>query len=412
MCEWRRFWSVVVVGRGNSRLENNALPAVRLLTAMSTVLTDAVAFASLLLRSYFAPVLLSSGRPRRGTDLPTRSFYVNLGAGARRVYPKGWVQRFPDARWLHVYQNNGDSAWAYGAKSNGGVLVTRPLDGGETLAWSLSGSSPLAAVDHFLWYRCATTDGSCQDGSDAYDAAVAAAPAVAAACAGGGVVGATPVPAPTPTPASAPTPTPTPVPVVIDATPTPAPTPAAPPATGSACAVYAGALGVVRMPAAATGGGDGWEVQTVAGRNALIFRPDKEATSIDAPGAAGVRTFSFAPDEAGSYRVVLRMNAPHPTDYNDVWMKLGAGAKKFQGSTVSSLTAGYFKVYQNKGQREVRATQCPWMSWAWTARQGASSCDIRLHGSPDAPRSPFRFLADPLTADRRLSILLCPLFWL
>lgn len=279
-------------------------------------------------------------------------FYVNLGAGARRVYPKGWVQRFPDARWLHVYQNNGDSAWAYGAKSNGGVLVTRPLDGGETLAWSLSGSSPLAAVDHFLWYRCATTDGSCQDGSDAYDAAVAAAPAAAAACAGGGVVGATPVPAPTPTPASAPTPTPTPVPVVIDATPTPAPTPAAPPATGSACAVYAGALGVVRMPAAATGGGDGWEVQTVAGRNALIFRPDKEATSIDAPGAAGVRTFSFAPDEAGSYRVVLRMNAPHPTDYNDVWMKLGAGAKKFQGSTVSSLTAGYFKVYQNKGQRE------------------------------------------------------------
>eukprot|EP00170_Pyropia_yezoensis_P005230 contig_21320_g5244 len=116
-----------------------------------------------------------------GDDSSDPRFYVNLGAGARRVYPKGWVQRFPDARWLHVYQNNGDSAWAYGAKSNGGVLVTRPLDGGETLAWSLSGSSPLAAVDHFLWYRCATTDGSCQDGSDAYDAAVAAAPAAAAA---------------------------------------------------------------------------------------------------------------------------------------------------------------------------------------------------------------------------------------
>lgn len=309
-----------------------------LLPTRSPVLTDAHFFlpAPLLLLLFFYPVVLAPTRPWRGTDPPVRSFYVNLGAGARRLYPKGWVQRFPAARWLHVYQNNGDSAWAYGAKSDGGVLVSRPLAGGEALAWSLSGSSPLAAVDHFLWYRCDPTDGSCQDGSDAYNAAVVAAPAAAAGCVGGGVEGATPVPTPAPTPAAAPTPTltPMPVPVVIDATPTPTPAPPAmptptpvappaPPVTGSACPVYAGASGVVRMPAAATGGGGGWEVQTVAGLEALVFRPTKEATSIDPPGAVGVRTFSFVPDEASSYQVVLRMNAPHPTDYNEYGWRWG-----------------------------------------------------------------------------------------
>lgn len=37
-------------------------------------------------------------------------------------------------------------------------------------------------------------------------------------------------------------------------------------------------------------------------------------------------------------------------------MKLGAGARKFQGSTLSSLTDGFFKVYQNRGKSEVRDT--------------------------------------------------------
>lgn len=37
-----------------------------------------------------------------------------------------------------------------------------------------------------------------------------------------------------------------------------------------------------------------------------------------------------------------------------VWMKLGAGAHKFKDGVLSSLTAGYFKVYQNRGKREVR----------------------------------------------------------
>ncbi|GAB0489651.1 hypothetical protein MMPV_000876 [Pyropia vietnamensis] len=273
-------------------------------------------------------------------------FYVNLGEGARRVYPKGWVQLFAAPRWVHVYQNAGNNAWAYGAKSDGGILVTRALADGESLSWSLSGSSPLAAIDHFLWFRCDVRDGSCSDGSAEYMAAVAAAPAAAVGCGGrGGEGGATPIPDPAPSP--------TPAPRVIDATPTPTSVPSPPPpATGSACSVYAGAAGVVRMPAAATGAGGGWEVQTIAGLEALIFRPNKEATTVDPPGAAGVRTFSFKADEAGPYRVVMRMNAPHPTDYNDVWMKLGAGARKFKNGVLSSLTAGYFKVYQNQGKRE------------------------------------------------------------
>jgi len=34
-------------------------------------------------------------------------------------------------------------------------------------------------------------------------------------------------------------------------------------------------------------------------------------------------------------------------------MKLGAGARKYQGSTVSTLTSSWFKVYQNRGKNEV-----------------------------------------------------------
>lgn len=37
-----------------------------------------------------------------------------------------------------------------------------------------------------------------------------------------------------------------------------------------------------------------------------------------------------------------------------VWLKLGAGARKFQGGVVTPLTADFFKVYQNRGNREVR----------------------------------------------------------
>jgi len=38
-----------------------------------------------------------------------RSFYIDLGAGAGRLYPKGWLQRYPTAEWVHIYQNRGDN---------------------------------------------------------------------------------------------------------------------------------------------------------------------------------------------------------------------------------------------------------------------------------------------------------------
>eukprot|EP00168_Porphyra_purpurea_P019148 TRINITY_DN749_c0_g1_i3.p2 TRINITY_DN749_c0_g1~~TRINITY_DN749_c0_g1_i3.p2 ORF type:complete len:181 (-),score=60.56 TRINITY_DN749_c0_g1_i3:205-747(-) len=106
------------------------------------------------------------------------------------------------------------------------------------------------------------------------------------------------------------------------------------------------------MPATGAGAGDGWVASTVAGREALVFKPDKLSTGIDGAGEVGVKEYTFKVDTAGAYRVMMRLNAPHPTDHNDLWMKLGAGARMYQGSTVLTLTSGWFKVYQNRGKDE------------------------------------------------------------
>jgi len=219
------------------------------------------------------------------------------------------------------------SQWAYGGKSNGGVLLTPELAAGETLTFRLSGRASKARIDHFVFFPCDAADDSCQNDSIEYDAAVAA----AASC----VVLSSPQP-PTPTPAADAEPTPTPA---ADAGPTPtvaptaAPTPTAtsspapvkssdpvvdePAPSVGRCAVYAGANGVVRIPAASSGAGDGWVESTVAGREALVFKPEKQSTGIDGAGRVGVKEYKFKVDEAGAYRVMMRLNAPHPTDHNE-----------------------------------------------------------------------------------------------
>lgn len=45
---------------------------------------------------------------RASTRRGERSFYVGLGAGASRLYPRGYRQRFTTRMWRVVYQNSGD----------------------------------------------------------------------------------------------------------------------------------------------------------------------------------------------------------------------------------------------------------------------------------------------------------------
>lgn len=102
------------------------------------------------------------------------------------------------------------------------------------------------------------------------------------------------------------------------------------------------------MPVAAAGGGGGWAVANRGSRWALVFKPNKRSHSVDAPGQ-GIKHYKFRAAVAGTYRLALRMAAPHPTEHNDVWVKLGHGARKMKGRSVVGLSGGFVKVYENDG---------------------------------------------------------------
>lgn len=68
-------------------------------------------------------------------------------------------------------------------------------------------------------------------------------------------------------------------------------------------------------------------------------------TLVAAPCRRFVLVFSCVGRRVSGHGLVLACS---------VWLKLGAGARKFQGGNVTPLTSDFFKVYQNKGNREVR----------------------------------------------------------
>lgn len=291
---------------------------------------------------YYRLLLRASGASVRDHN----DFFFRLGDGARRVYPNGHSVDMPGG-WVKVYQNHGKGEWAFGAVQDGGAPVTRWLRPGF-YTFALSGRSSRAAIDKMILYKCALRDSSCTDRSQAYWAAVKASwqPSKCEGRGGGGGAPARPPPpppAPTAKPAPAPKRPPPP-------TKQPAPAPAPPPSNngGGHCGVYSSAGGVVRMPTAAAGGGGGWEKQMRGGRWALVFKPRKTSHSVDSPGQ-GIKYFRFRAAQAGVYRLALRMSAPHSTEHNDVWVKLGYGARMMQGNKVVGLSGGFVKVYQNRG---------------------------------------------------------------
>jgi len=278
-----------------------------------------------------------------GADVDAyNTFWVRLGRGARRVYPDGRFAAAPDG-WLNVWQRAGGARWAWGSIEAGAAPVTRWLRPGERYTVSLAGRSSRAAVDKLVFYQCTPAEANCGDNSDAYRAAVKASWGPSK-CGGGGGGGPPPPPPPSPPPRpSPPKPTDKPQPQQ--------PAPGNGGGGGGRCYAYSAAGGVVRMSAVAAGGGGGWVVGSRSGRRALIFKPNKDSHSVDGPGQ-GVKAFRFRVAAAGTYRIAFRLSAPHWTEYNDLWARLGGGARMVRGGRVRPLSAGWVKVYQNRGRNQ------------------------------------------------------------
>ncbi|OSX70903.1 hypothetical protein BU14_0640s0009 [Porphyra umbilicalis] len=121
--------------------------------------------------------------------------------------------------------------------------------------------------------------------------------------------------------------------------------------TAGNCGTFAAVGGAVRMPATAAAASDGWVAGTYFNKRALMFKPNGGG-GVDPPGS-GLLHYTFRADVAGTYNVVLRSNAPHVTEHNDVWVRVGGGGSMFKGTpnnlAVVSLTDEWVKLYQNTG---------------------------------------------------------------
>lgn len=124
----------------------------------------------------------------------------------------------------------------------------------------------------------------------------------------------------------------------------------------------------VRLPAAAVtnkdwkglGSDSWWRVNSPGvGYDVLQFTPLNYAKSTNQPGAA--ITYRFTAPASGRYRWAMKAAAPHPTDWNDVFVRwVGTAGSSWgrqkRGGSWSSLPSGVWqKIYTNVGKGE----------WAW-----------------------------------------------
>ncbi|PXF47076.1 hypothetical protein BWQ96_03153 [Gracilariopsis chorda] len=75
---------------------------------------------------------------------------------------------------------------------------------------------------------------------------------------------------------------------------------------------------------------------------------------IDEPGS-GEMCFKFAVPEDGFYYFTALTSAPHPTDHNDMWVRIQTGIRLYRGKThVYWMTVRkYIKAYQNLGENRI-----------------------------------------------------------
>ncbi|CAN8069620.1 unnamed protein product, partial [Agarophyton chilense] len=85
----------------------------------------------------------------------------------------------------------------------------------------------------------------------------------------------------------------------------------------------------------------------------LEWKKDR-LSGIDRPGS-GQMCFSFRVPNNGNYYFTGLTSAPHPTDHNDMWVKLSSGIRLYRGKTQAFryTTKVYIKAYQNKGKDQV-----------------------------------------------------------
>lgn len=162
------------------------------------------------------------------------------------------------------------------------MLLTPELAAGDTLTFRLSGRASKARMDFFVFFACDATDGSCQDDSAEYDAAVAA----ASTCIGGETV--TDEPTPTPTPAGS---------------------------GGAGEGLDCPGVAVVQAEA---GGppADGWRTTTARGALGLVWKPSQSDPAIEEAGV-GVRSYTMKAVAAGRHRLVLRASGEKKWMHNE-----------------------------------------------------------------------------------------------
>lgn len=162
------------------------------------------------------------------------------------------------------------------------MLLTPELAAGDTLTFRLSGRASKARMDFFVFYACDATDGSCQNDSAEYDAAVAA----ASTCIGGET--ATDEPTPSPTPAG----------------------------SGDAggdpdCPGVAVVQAEAGEPPA-----DGWRTTTARGALGLVWKPSQSDPAVEEAGV-GVRSYMMTAVVAGRHRLVLRASGEKKWAHNE-----------------------------------------------------------------------------------------------
>ncbi|GAB0495137.1 hypothetical protein MMPV_006435 [Pyropia vietnamensis] len=125
---------------------------------------------------------------------------------------------------------------------------------------------------------------------------------------------------------------------------------------------------IVRLPAAAVTDSDWkgvgrdswWRIGAKeVGYDVLQYTPLNYAKTTNSPGAA--ITYRFTAPASGRYRWTMKAAAPHPTDWNDVFVRWVGTAgstwgRQKAGGSWSSLPSGEWqKIYTNVGKDE----------WAW-----------------------------------------------
>lgn len=133
---------------------------------------------------------------------------------------------------------------------------------------------------------------------------------------------------------------------------------------------------IIIMDAEQRGPGGGWEFGEALpgwdGSGYLAYKPDSSIGWAEQPPTSmadeRIKTYRFKVNTAGTYRMVLKSSAPHPTEHNDVFMAFPeSGALMRRHGETKDLTwpmdknadwdtsidsSNFFKVYQNQGNRE------------------------------------------------------------